>query len=193
MVRAGYRTGGRPDGKTEGWEDCRRLSGRTVGQEDGRATEREDGWTETQKDERATEQNDGQTGMRGGGRTTEREDGRTGTQEDEWATERKDGRTGIREDGRGTERGGGWTGTQEYERATEREDGRTIALATSKLFVGSIALYAHTCSLVDISPCCGYLLRRSMPHPSPSLSLLGRGCAASGMRPRFTFMFAHCG
>ena len=95
----------------------------------------------------------------------------------------------MREDGRATEREDGQTGTQEGERATEREDARTIALATSNLFVRRITLYAHIYSLVDISPCCGCLLRRSVPH-----SVSARvGMHSSGMRPGFTFMPAHCG
>ena len=77
--------------------------------------------------------------------------------------------------------------------ATVREDGRTIGLAMSKPFDRRIALYPHKYSLFDISTCCGCLLRRSVPYPSPSQSPLGLRYAAIGMRPGFTLMVAHCG
>ena len=140
----------------------------------------------------------GQPGLRcserrAGGRTGERLDGRTGGWQDGGTGGWPIGRTVGQEDGRATEREDGRTRTQEderaTERATEREDGRTIAPATSKLFVRRITLYAHTYSLVDISPCCGRLLRRSVLH-----SVSARvGMRSLRYRPGFTFMLAHCG
>ena len=110
---------------------------------------------------------------------TEREDGWSGTQEDGRATERTDGWTGMGEDGWATEREDGRTGTQADKPATEREDCRTIALATGKLFVRRITLYARRYSLVNISPCCGCL--SAIPCRILSISPLRWRFAASGL------------